>query len=77
MTDPEHDHIFAAAEKILEDANLELRHGVRVLLYFAGGPVEPETIEGRGEWTHLHLESGEVIKVHTRAIVGWSKIDYE
>ena len=75
MTDPKFDHVFDAAEHIVEEASAHLLHGGRARIYFPGGPLEPIRITGRGEWTELVVAEGEFVMIHTRAIVGWQQID--
>lgn len=73
--DPRLDHIFEAAEKIVEDVSAELQNGSRVRLFFPGGPLDIIGIEGIGEWTLLILQGETYVTLHTRSIVGWQLLD--
>jgi len=75
MTNPRPDHVFDAAERIVEEATMDLMQGVRVRIFFPGGPAEPVRIHARGEWTDLEIPEGDFIKLHTRSIVGWQRLE--
>ncbi|WP_086733849.1 hypothetical protein [Erythrobacter colymbi] len=76
MTNPRFDHVFDAAERIVEEAISAMENdGELVRIFFPGGPADPIRLRARGEWTDLVLADGSVINLHTRAIVGWQLLE--